>query len=74
MMKHIKRKKSLQASAPANILSQLETSLINKQVNISSSEISMYLAKSKLECICLGECKNSVLVKLTVLKDATLEN
>ncbi|XP_049675495.1 BEN domain-containing protein 6 isoform X3 [Accipiter gentilis] len=31
MMKHIKRNKSLQASAPANILSQLETSLINKQ-------------------------------------------
>ncbi|XP_074675960.1 BEN domain-containing protein 6 isoform X1 [Strix aluco] len=32
MMKHIKRKKSLQASAPATILSQLETSLINKQI------------------------------------------
>lgn len=32
MMKSIKRKKSLQASASANILSQLETSLINKQV------------------------------------------
>ncbi|XP_069707550.1 BEN domain-containing protein 6 isoform X1 [Phaenicophaeus curvirostris] len=31
MMKHIKRKKSLQASAPANILSQLGTSLISKQ-------------------------------------------
>ncbi|KAL2306772.1 hypothetical protein Nmel_004710 [Mimus melanotis] len=31
MMKHIKRKKSLQASAPANILSQFETSLIKKQ-------------------------------------------
>lgn len=42
MMKHIKRKKSFQASAPANILSQLETSLINKQVNISSSAILIY--------------------------------
>lgn len=42
MMKHIKRKKSLQASTPANILSQLETSLLNKQVNISSLVILMY--------------------------------
>ncbi|XP_064020166.1 BEN domain-containing protein 6 isoform X2 [Pogoniulus pusillus] len=31
IVRHIKRKKTLQASAPANILSQLETSLINKQ-------------------------------------------
>ncbi|XP_072188973.1 BEN domain-containing protein 6 isoform X2 [Excalfactoria chinensis] len=31
MVKHIKRKKAFQASAPASILSQLETSLINKQ-------------------------------------------
>ncbi|XP_048792424.1 BEN domain-containing protein 6 isoform X4 [Lagopus muta] len=31
MVKHIKRKKAFQASASASILSQLETSLINKQ-------------------------------------------
>lgn len=45
MMKHVKRKKSLQASAPANILSQLETSLINKQVNIFSA-ILIYQVKA----------------------------
>ncbi|XP_064020171.1 BEN domain-containing protein 6 isoform X3 [Pogoniulus pusillus] len=33
IVRHIKRKKTLQASAPANILSQLETSLINKQLS-----------------------------------------
>lgn len=45
MMKHIKRKKSLQAAAPANILSQLETSLINKQVNISFSDFGVLSKK-----------------------------
>lgn len=50
MMKQIKRKKSLQASAPANILSQFETSLINKQVNIHFHNFNV-LSKSSLKGI-----------------------
>ncbi|KAM6086588.1 BEN domain-containing protein 6 isoform 2-T5 [Theristicus caerulescens] len=46
MMKHIKRKKSLQASAPANILSQLETSLINKQRETYSGSNFLYSESS----------------------------
>ncbi|XP_066035842.1 BEN domain-containing protein 6 isoform X1 [Chamaea fasciata] len=46
MMKHIKRKKSLQASAPANILSQLETSLINKQRESYSGSNFLYSESS----------------------------
>ncbi|XP_064303947.1 BEN domain-containing protein 6 isoform X1 [Phalacrocorax carbo] len=46
MMKHIKRKKSLQASAPVNILSQLETSLINKQRETYSGSNFLYSESS----------------------------
>ncbi|XP_076189092.1 BEN domain-containing protein 6 isoform X2 [Aptenodytes patagonicus] len=46
MMNHIKRKKSLQASAPANILSQLETSLINKQRETYSGSNFLYSESS----------------------------
>ncbi|XP_048701201.1 BEN domain-containing protein 6 isoform X1 [Caretta caretta] len=46
MMKSIKRKKSLQASASANILSQLETSLINKQREPYSGNAFLYSESS----------------------------
>ncbi|XP_019376066.1 PREDICTED: BEN domain-containing protein 6 isoform X2 [Gavialis gangeticus] len=46
IMKSIKRKKSLQASASANILSQLETSLINKQREPYSGNAFLYSESS----------------------------
>ncbi|XP_075779780.1 BEN domain-containing protein 6 isoform X1 [Pelodiscus sinensis] len=46
MMKHIKRKKSLQASASASILSQLETSFINKQREPYSGNAFLYSESS----------------------------
>ncbi|XP_062427087.1 BEN domain-containing protein 6 isoform X2 [Rhea pennata] len=46
MVKHIKRKKSLQPSTPANILSQLETSLINKQRESYSGNNFLYSESS----------------------------
>ncbi|KYO47120.1 BEN domain-containing protein 6 isoform A [Alligator mississippiensis] len=46
IMKSIKRKKSLQASASANILSQLETSLINKQREPYSGNSFLYSESS----------------------------